>query len=75
MHRINDVVVRDGKLVLSGLPFAEGQHVQVVVSEVQPGPVKRATIAEVRAALRGCVERYDDPFEPAIPLDSWEMLK
>jgi len=75
MHRINDVVVKDGKLTLSNLPFAEGQHVQVIVSELEALPRERATIGEVRAALRGCVERYDDPFEPAIPIDNWEMLK
>ena len=75
MHRINDAVVRGGKLVLSDLPFAEGQHVQVVVAELQHEPSKQATIDEVRSALRGGVERYNDPFEPSIPPDSWEMLK
>jgi hypothetical protein len=67
MHRIDDAVVRDGKLVLSDLPFAEGQHVQVVVVELQDVPSQSVPIAEVRAALRGGVERYDDPFEPSIP--------
>jgi hypothetical protein len=75
MHRINDAIVRDGKLVLSDLPFADGQHVQIVVAEVEEQAAKRMSIDQVRAALRGGVERYDDPFEPSIPLDSWEMLK
>jgi len=75
MHRINDAVVRGGQLVLSGLPFAEGQHVQVVVAALQDGPANPAPISQVRSALRGGVERYDDPFEPAIPLENWEMLK
>jgi hypothetical protein len=75
MHRINDAVVRGGKLVLSDLPFAEGQHVQVIVAEVRDGPLARVPISEVRSALRGGVERYDDPFEPSIPPESWEMLK
>ena len=75
MHTIRDAVVRGGQLVLSHLPFAEGQHVEVIVAELPGGSSKRASITEVRAALRGGVERYDDPFEPSIPLDHWEMLK
>ena len=75
MHRINDAIVRGGQLVLSGLPFAEGQHVQVVVAELQEGAANPMHISEIRSILRGGVERYDDPFEPAIPLDGWEMLK
>jgi hypothetical protein len=75
MHRINDAVVRGGKLVLTNLPFAEGQHVQIVVAEQEPQTLKPTSIAEVRSMLRGGVERYDDPFEPSIPPDSWEMLK
>jgi hypothetical protein len=80
MFKIADAVVRGGQLVLSGLPFAEGQHVEVVVAEVHPTQdqqpqIKPLSIAEVRAALRGGVERFDDPFEPAIPPDQWEMLK
>jgi hypothetical protein len=75
MHRINDAIVKDGKLVLSGLPFAEGQHVEVIVAELRGESTKRVSIAEVRSALRGGVERFDDPFGPSIPIDSWEMLK
>jgi hypothetical protein len=75
MHRINDAVVRGGQLVLTGLPFAEGQHVQVVVAELQEESTIRVPIDEVRLALRGGVERYEDPFEPVIPPDAWEMLK
>jgi hypothetical protein len=75
MHRINDAIVSGGKLVLSDLPFAEGQHVNVVVAEIQVPPSDRLAIADVRRALRGGVERYDAPFEPSIPQDSWEMLK
>jgi hypothetical protein len=75
MHRINDAIVTGGKLVLSGLPFAEGQHVEVVVAELPSESMKRNSISDVRSALRGGVERYDDPFEPSIAVDGWEMLK
>ncbi|HEX4794909.1 MAG TPA: hypothetical protein VH370_14005 [Humisphaera sp.] len=72
MHQIHDAIIHDGKLVLSDLPFADGQHVRVVVDAV---PVLSASIHEVRLSLKGGVERFDDPFEPMIPLDVWEMNK
>lgn len=75
MHRINDAVVHGGRLVLTDLPFAEGQHVQVVVAEQDSQAAKPVSIDEVRSLLRGGVERYDDPFEPSIPSDNWEMLR
>jgi hypothetical protein len=75
MHQIDDAVVRGGKLVLSDLPFPEGQHVRVVVAETNAPATERLTIHEVRKLLSGAVERFDDPFEPMIPTDQWEMLK
>jgi hypothetical protein len=74
MHRINDAVVQGGKLLLTDLPFADGQHVQIVVAEAD-AVQSRLPIAEVRRLLKGGVERFDDPFEPLIPADHWEMLK
>ena len=70
MHEINDAIVQDGKLVLSHLPFADGQRVKVTVSELGKLP-----IGQVRELLKGGVERSDAPFEPMIPDSSWEMLK
>lgn len=74
MHEINDVIVQGGKIVLSHLPFADGQHVRILVAEAdQTG--QRASIQKVREILRGAVERFDEPFEPMIPSENWEMLK
>jgi hypothetical protein len=75
MHQIDDAIVRDGKIVLSHLPFADGQRVRVMIAESDAAPVGRLPIAEVRRQLQGGVERFDDPFEPAIPGGDWEMLK
>lgn len=75
MHRIHDAVVHDGKLVLSGLPFPEGQRVSVIVEEAKASCEERLPIGEVRELLRGGVERYDDPFAPAIAPEDWEMLR
>jgi len=70
---VADAVVREGKLLLSDLPVADGQHVRVVVTDVLDAG--RQSIESVRNVLRGSVERFDDPFEPMLPLESWEMHK
>jgi len=75
MYQIDDAIIRGGKLELSGLPFAEGQHVRVVVAEANTQAVKTASIHEVRRLLKGGVERFDEPFESMIPVEHWEMLK
>jgi hypothetical protein len=73
MHQINDAVVHAGKIELSNLPFADGQHVRILVTEQPTGD--RPSIQQIRQSLKGCVERFEDPFEPMIPSDQWEMLK
>lgn len=77
MVYVDDAIVREGKLVLLGLPFAEGQRVRIVVAdmEIDAQPAKKASIREVRRTLGGGVERFDDPFAPLIPEENWEMLK
>ena len=74
MHEINDAVVQGGKIVLSHLPFADGQHVRVTVAEAHES-CQRMSIQKVRESLRGGVERFEEPFEPMIPSENWEMLK
>ena len=78
MVQVQDAIVRGGQIVVDGLPFQDGQHVRVSVTTTAPpegstGPVKRS-IAEVQRLLAGSVVRFDDPTEPMIPLDDWEML-
>jgi hypothetical protein len=75
MHRINDAIVRGGKVVLSDLPFPDGQHVQVIIAETGVPVGTKVSIDEVRRRLKGGVERFDDPFEPVISPDSWDMLR
>jgi hypothetical protein len=58
---------------VTNLPVPDGERVQVVVTDL-PVPAK-LTIVQARQLLAGGVERYDDPFDPSIPGDSWEMLK
>ncbi len=76
MFEVNDVIVRDGKIEVSHLPFANGQHVRVTVVEERPhSSPKRLPIAGVREILQGSVEHFEDPCEPMIPVEDWEMLK
>jgi hypothetical protein len=75
MHRIDDAIVRGGRIVLSDLPFAEGQRVRVIVAEHDAPAPQTLSIEDVRRQLRGGVVRFDDPFEPMIPADHWEMLR
>jgi hypothetical protein len=75
MHQINDAIVRGGKLELSDLPFADGQRVRILVTQIESPAVNRISIHEVRRLLNGGVERFDDPFEPMIPTEHWGMLK
>lgn len=75
MHQIDDAIVREGRLVLSNLPFAEGQHVRIFVAELDVPPLKKASIGEIRQLLKAGVERFDDPFGPMIPVENWELLK
>ncbi|HEY2585741.1 MAG TPA: hypothetical protein VGI81_08260 [Tepidisphaeraceae bacterium] len=75
MHQVDDAIVRDGRLILSNLPFSEGQHVRVEVAETEAEQPKTNSIQEVRRLLKGGVERFDDPFEPRVPPGDWQMLK
>jgi hypothetical protein len=72
MHKINDIVVKDGQIVLSHLPFRDGEHVHVTVTEAVSPPA-RMPISQVRELLRGKVRHFADPADPMIPEDSWEM--
>ncbi len=54
-------------------PFV-GKDVEIIVREAESAP--RASDSEAaRHALRGSILRYDDPFEPAVPEEDWEVLR
>ena len=64
--------------MIDGLPFDDGEHVRVSVT---PAPVEppfalvKRSLAEVQRLVAGSSDQLDDPGEPMIPLDSWEMLR
>jgi prevent-host-death family protein len=45
------------------------------VARLVPPLDERLMAMEQLAELRGTVLKYDDPFEPAVPPDEWEVLK
>ncbi len=46
-----------------------------VVARLLPPLDERQSAQEQLAALRGTVLKYDDPFEPAVAPEEWEVLK
>lgn len=65
-HRVEMIVAQDGILTLQDLPFNAGDRVEVIILPLTDTPAN---------PLRGSVARYDDPFEPAVPIEDWEVLK
>ena len=75
MIRIDNAVVREGAIVLTHLPFDHGQRVSVVIDAIAATSTPRRTIQEIRRLLNGSVSHMNEPFEPMIPVDSWESLR
>jgi hypothetical protein len=66
-HRIEAVLLEDGKLSLESLPFRAGQLVEVIVlPATQPVPPDHP--------LRGAILRYERPTEPVAEGD-WDVLQ
>jgi hypothetical protein len=68
-HKVETTINENGQLVLTGLPFKPGDAVEVIVlerplahSEVNVYPLKDKQ-----------PYRYDDPFEPAVSPEEWEV--
>ena len=69
VYRVDKTITANGELKLSGLPFQEGDEVEVIIlshesdsDSVTPSP------------LRGKVIEYLDPTEP-VAREDWELLK
>jgi hypothetical protein len=73
-HKLAATLMEDGTLVLKGLPFHAGDTVEIIILE-QPKEVQPKQASPEDYPLQGTVLRYDDPFEPAVPAEDWEVLK
>jgi len=66
-YRLEATVSKDGMVTVASLPFKAGQRVEIIIL-----PVVEPRAGQGHERLRGMVERYDDPFEPAAHPDDWE---
>jgi hypothetical protein len=71
-HKLAATLMEDGTLVLKGLPFHAGDTVEIIILEQS---TLEEPVASNGSPLAGSVLRYDDPFEPAVPPEEWEVLK
>lgn len=73
-YKVEVQLKEDGQLALSGLPFAVGSMVEVIVLE------QSRTLSSPNVLLKMPENqvlgeyRYDDPFESAVPLEDWDVL-
>ncbi len=66
-YRIEATLAEDGTVTIAPLPFKAGQRVEIIVL-----PVAGSGAGRGHERVRGKVERYDDPFEPAASPEEWE---
>jgi hypothetical protein len=64
-------------LTLKDLPFHVGDAVEVIILERLPNQMEKAEDQPEPNLypLRGKVLFYENPFEPAMPMEDWEVLQ
>jgi hypothetical protein len=84
-YKVETILSEDGALTLKDLPFHVGDAVEVIILErspsvsegESPNPLEKAEDRPEPKLypLRGTVLFYEDPFEPAVPVEDWEVLR
>jgi hypothetical protein len=77
-YKIETIVSEDGSLILKGLPFHMGDAVEVIILEKSPSQEEKAVVEQPAPnlyPLRGKVLYYEEPFEPAVLAEDWEVLQ
>jgi hypothetical protein len=69
-HRIETKLTKNGTLILEDLLFQACEAVEIIVLERFPQPSESNPYP-----LRGTIIHYDDPFEPPVPIEDWEVLQ
>jgi hypothetical protein len=72
-HKLALTLTEDGKLMLTDLPFHAGDTVEIILLEHPNKQFSQVFSSEY--PLKGTVLRYDDPFEPAVPIEDWDALQ
>ncbi|QKD82775.1 hypothetical protein HPC62_11790 [Thermoleptolyngbya sichuanensis A183] len=74
-YKLAATLIEDGTLILKGLPFHAGDTVEIIILE-QSKEQSASPPRQTEYPLQGKQPyRYDDPFEPAVPAEDWEVLK
>jgi hypothetical protein len=76
--KIETTLSEDGSLILKDLPFHMGDAVEVIILEKSPSREEKVVVEQSEPdlyPLRGKVLHYEDPFEPAVPAEDWEVLQ
>ena len=68
-YRVEKQIAANGELKLSGLPFKEGDKIEVIILLDETGPH-----SVTPSPLRGKVIEYLKPTEP-VTEEEWELLK
>jgi hypothetical protein len=68
-YRIETTVSEQGTLVIQGVPFPPGDHVEVVVREVENTPAGNS-----KYPLRGTLYEYHEPFG-SVAEEDWGALQ
>lgn len=68
--RVKATIQPNGRIVLENLPFVAGDKVEIIILEAN-GDIPHPTANP----LKGTLLKYDDPFEPAVPIEDWEAPK
>jgi hypothetical protein len=74
-HKVEIILTESGTLTLKGLPFQAGEAVEVIILSSQSEAEKASVPPSNLMPLRGTVKSYDEPSEPAIASEDWEVLK
>ncbi len=65
--------VQNNTLIIQGLDSINNKEVEVIILPLTNN--EKDPKASTEYALRGKLLKYEDPFEPAIPEEDWEVLK
>ncbi len=74
-HKLETVLSENGTLILQGLPFQAGESVEVIILGKSSQIPSKPVLEDNSCPLKGSIIFYDEPFEPAVLLEDWEVLK
>lgn len=64
-------VKKNHKIHIDDVPFDAGQEVEIIISVTNENEHHN----KLKDSLKGSVIKYENPFEPVITSNDWELLK